>query len=70
MPQWDYRKINLNDVPRKSDDIDLLLDAGGDGWELVGITANNVAYLKRRVDEPPPTSAPRRKTAGSRGPET
>jgi anti-sigma regulatory factor (Ser/Thr protein kinase) len=70
MPQWDYRKINLNDVPRKSDDIDLLLDAGRDGWELVGITANNVAYLKRRVDEPGPTSAPRRKTAGSRGPET
>jgi hypothetical protein len=26
MPQWDYRKINLNNVPRKSDDVDLLND--------------------------------------------
>jgi hypothetical protein len=28
MPQWDYRKIDLNNVPRKTDDVDLLNDAG------------------------------------------
>jgi hypothetical protein len=28
MAHWEYRKINLNDAPRKSDDIDLLTDAG------------------------------------------
>jgi hypothetical protein len=49
MTQWDYRKINLNDVPRKTEDVDLLNDAGEQGWELVSITANNIAYLKRQV---------------------
>jgi len=24
MAQWDYRKIDLNNVPRKTEDIDLL----------------------------------------------
>ena len=38
MPQWEYRKIDLNDAPRKVDDIDMLIDAGKDGWELVGVT--------------------------------
>jgi hypothetical protein len=42
MPQWEYRKINLNDVPRKTDDVDLLNVAGEQGWELFGVTANNV----------------------------
>ena len=50
MPQWDYRKISLNDVPRKTEDIDLLNDAGRDGWELVSITPNNFAYIKRAVE--------------------
>jgi hypothetical protein len=65
MPQWEYRKINLNDVPRRSDDIDLLLDAGHDGWELVVVTANNVAYLKRQIEEQPVVRSTRRKTATS-----
>ena len=47
MPRWEYRKIDLNDLPRQRDEIDLLNDAGEDGWWLVTITANNVAYLKR-----------------------
>jgi hypothetical protein len=51
MPQWEYRKINLNDVPRKSDDIDLLTDAGEQGWELIAITPNNIAYMKRSIEE-------------------
>ena len=47
MPQWEHRKIDLNNVPRKSDDIDLLNDAGEEGWELASITTNNIGYLKR-----------------------
>ena len=33
MPQWQYTRIDLNDVPIKIDGIDLLNDAGKDGWE-------------------------------------
>jgi len=46
---WEYTKIALNEVPRRGDDIDLLRDAGEEGWELVAILENNVAYLKREV---------------------
>jgi hypothetical protein len=63
MPQWEYRKIDLNNVPAKSSDLDVLDDAGKDGWELVGITANNVAYLRRQVEDPnapPPRAKPGR----------
>ena len=49
MPEFEYEKINLNYIPRGGDDIDLLDDLGEDGWELVAITANNIAYLKRQV---------------------
>jgi hypothetical protein len=50
-------------VPAKSSDLDVLDDAGKDGWELVGITANNVAYLRRQVEDPnapPPRAKPGR----------
>jgi hypothetical protein len=49
---WEYKKISLNDTPHKRDDIDLLCEAGEEGWELVAIVANSVAYLKREVDSP------------------
>ena len=45
MPQWEYRRINLNDVPRKTEDVDLLMDAGRQGWELLAITSNYIAYF-------------------------
>jgi hypothetical protein len=57
MPQWQYRTIHLNDLPRKTDEIDLLNDAGEEGWELVVIAANNVAYLKRQIARPVTPSA-------------
>ena len=47
MPQWEYSKIDLSNLPPRIDDVDLLDDAGREGWELVGIAANNFAYLKR-----------------------
>jgi hypothetical protein len=65
MLQWEYRKIDLNNVPRKLDDIDLLNDGGKDGWELVGIASNSVAYLKRELEGPAPAAATRRRTASS-----
>ena len=46
---WQYWKINLNELPRKTDEVDALCDAGEEGWELVTILPNNVAYFKREV---------------------
>jgi hypothetical protein len=46
--EWEYRKIDLNQLPRKTEDIDLLCEAGLDGWEVVAILENHVAYLKRQ----------------------
>jgi len=55
--EWGYRKIDLNQLPRKTDEIDALCKAGEDGWELVVILANNVAYLKRELEEVVPETA-------------
>ena len=54
MARWEYTKIYLSELPRQGDDVDLLNDAGNSGWELVGITNSNIAYLKRMVAEPAP----------------
>ena len=76
MPHWEYRKIDLSDVPPKTTDIDLLDDAGRDGWELISIGANNFAYLKRPVGdaeaatELPAKQSTRRKAAPSRASDT
>ncbi len=51
MAEWEYTKINLNESPRKTEDIDLLNDAGKAGWELIALTSNNVAYLKRGLSQ-------------------
>lgn len=48
--KWEYRTINLRDLPRNLD-ADLLNEAGENGWELVSVSAENVAYLKRQVFE-------------------
>jgi len=52
MRQWDYRKIDLNDLPRRSVDVDLLNAAGENGWELVAIAVNGIAYFKRELTLP------------------
>jgi hypothetical protein len=49
VPQWAYTKIDLNGVSTKTDDVHLLNVVGNDGWELVGVAANNIAYLKRTI---------------------
>ena len=50
MPSWRYRLIDLANLPRWTRELDLLNEAGKDGWELVIINPNNVAYLRRAVD--------------------
>jgi hypothetical protein len=47
MREWEYREINLSDLPRKISELNLLDQAGEDGWELVVITQKKMAYLKR-----------------------
>jgi hypothetical protein len=69
MSQWEYRTIDLNDPPRKAADVDLLNNVGEQGWELVAITPNNIAYLKRRLEEQAaPPKSPRRKSFSSTTP--
>lgn len=62
MPRWEYRRIDIATTPRRGDDIDLLDDAGSNGWELVGITVNGTAYLKRELD--PPVATVHRRAGG------
>jgi len=47
---WQYLKINLNELPRRADEMDVLCKAGEEGWELTTVLPNNVAYLKREYD--------------------
>ena len=51
MGLWEYRKIALNQLSPKTADVDVLNDAGDEGWELVAILPNNIAYLKREIEE-------------------
>lgn len=47
MTGWNYLSIDLNNLPRKRKELDLLNDAGAEGWELVAINGLNIATLKR-----------------------
>jgi hypothetical protein len=66
MANWEYRSIQLNYIPQSSTEVDALNDVGKDGWELVSISANKIAYLKRRHEElPSPTAAKPARRSGS-----
>src|SRR5436853_269298 len=58
MRQWDYRKIDLNDLPRRSVDIDLLNAAGENGWQIVtdGRRPGNPSPSARRLSATPVSS--------------
>jgi hypothetical protein len=62
MPTWQYREIRLSELPPKANEVDILNHAGEDGWELVGITVNNIAYLKRQAPTTPSAKSPRKST--------
>jgi DNA-binding protein H-NS len=49
MSGWEYRKIALNQLSAKTNDVDVLNDVGDEGWELVAILPNNIAFLKREI---------------------
>jgi hypothetical protein len=49
--EWEYRKISLNQHGPRGDELGVLNAAGAEGWELFAITSNNIAYLKRELDE-------------------
>jgi hypothetical protein len=51
MPRWEHRAINLADLPPKRDDVALLDEARAKGWELVTITVNRTAFLRRPMTE-------------------
>jgi hypothetical protein len=59
--RWQYRKIDLNDLPPRADEIDFINKVGGQGWELVAITTNHIAYFKHKVEEPPQAPGARHK---------
>jgi hypothetical protein len=67
MLEWEYITISLNDIPFKPGIIEVLNDAGKEGWELVAVTSNNIAYMKRQVAEAPVVTT-RRRTAAPREP--
>jgi hypothetical protein len=49
MRTWEYMTINLCELPIAAQASDALNDAGKEGWELVAITSNGMAYLKRPI---------------------
>jgi hypothetical protein len=62
------RPRHLADLPVRTDEIDLLDEAGEQGWELIAIMSNKIAYLRRPIDDAAhvPEQVPpvrRRKTA-------
>jgi hypothetical protein len=62
MPQWQYCTIHLNDSER-SEGVHAVNAVGKEGWELVVVTRNSIAYFKRPIDTP--AYAPDRPQSGS-----
>jgi hypothetical protein len=63
MDGWEYMTINLCELPLAAQASDVLNDAGKEGWELVAITSNGMAYLKRPTGTATPAQAPARRSA-------
>jgi hypothetical protein len=67
MPYWEYRKIDLGALDHPTDEVEVLNAAGEDGWDVVQITANNVAYLKRNIEPSNPAKPRRQRSSSSSG---
>jgi hypothetical protein len=68
MIRYEYVRIDLNQHHPRSDALALLGSAGQQGWRLVCVTANNIAYLIREIDDPAAPSTSRRRTRPEPGP--
>jgi hypothetical protein len=55
MTRWEYTRLDLASIATRETEVAVLNLAGESGWELVAITFNNIAVLKRPV--PPPAKA-------------
>jgi hypothetical protein len=58
--RYAYTKLDLNMIPPRGADLDLLNTAGHEGWRLVLISPNGMAYLMREIEEEAPAPVPRR----------
>jgi hypothetical protein len=61
MHTWEYMTINLYEQSLAAQESDVLNDAGKEGWELVAITSNGMAYFKRPVGTAASARAPSRR---------
>ena len=50
--RWEYLILDLAHLPEKASEVDLLNEAGEQGWELTTILSNKTAYLRRLIDDP------------------
>jgi phosphoglycolate phosphatase-like HAD superfamily hydrolase len=52
MTHWVYEKVDLASAPLKAKDSDIALlnELGRNGWDLVVVTTNAQAYVKKAVD--------------------
>jgi hypothetical protein len=48
---WRYLTIDLASLPAGVADVDQLNEVGRQSWELVSITPNGIAYLRRPIEE-------------------
>jgi hypothetical protein len=51
MVRWEYLTIDHAYLPARTGEVDLLNDAGGQGWELITIMSNHVAYMRRPIND-------------------
>jgi hypothetical protein len=51
MRQWEYLRLDLSDIPRRGEEVDALNRAGSEGLELVTVTANGIALLRREIEQ-------------------
>jgi hypothetical protein len=47
---WEYDRLDLSDVPRRA--MKPTCSTGRAGRELVAVTANGIAYFKRKIASP------------------
>jgi hypothetical protein len=64
--RYEYTKLDLNMAPPRGSDLDLLNAAGQEGWRLVWISANAMAYMQREIEEEAPAPRPPRRRAPTR----